>query len=74
MSLNQLSRWCGTRFGDHAIASDPSLQKFDVPWLVLDATEAHKHWNWYPQTSTLDILSEIATHAETNPEWLTLSS
>ena len=74
MSLKQLTEWCDDRFGAHPVASVPVTQKFDVPWLVLDAGEAHRHWNWNPRTSTTTILSEIATHAEKHPEWLALSS
>ncbi len=74
MSLKQLTHWCDARFGSHSVESEPCLQKFDVPWLVLDSGQAHKHWNWHPRTSTNSILSEIAAHAEAHPEWLALSS
>ncbi len=67
MSLRQLTRWCNDRFGEHAVGADDCTQKFDVPWLVLDAGQAHKHWNWYPRTSTTSILSEIADHTRIAP-------
>jgi NAD(P)-dependent dehydrogenase (short-subunit alcohol dehydrogenase family) len=41
-------------------------------WLVLDSSLATAQWNWSPQTTTSEILEEIAQHAEANPTWLDL--
>ena len=73
-SLRQLTDWCDSRFGTHPVASDPRPRPFDLPWVVLDSQCAADTWGWSPQTSTESILEEIARHAETNPQWLTLSS
>jgi CDP-paratose 2-epimerase len=69
-SLKQLSDWCAARFGETRIDSDKTTRPFDVPWLVLDSTLAEKIWGWQPRTSLESIWSEIAEHAEKNPDWL----
>ncbi|NTU59941.1 MAG: CDP-tyvelose epimerase, partial [Deltaproteobacteria bacterium] len=73
MSLAQLSAWCRHRFGPHEVGSDPVERPFDVPWMVLDPGKARELWGWEPQTPLLDVLEEIAQHAERNPQWLTIS-
>lgn len=70
MSLFQLHEWCEARFGSHLVQSEPADRPFDVPWMVLDSSIAGKRFGWKPATSLNDILEEIATHAEQNPEWL----
>lgn len=74
MSLRQLSDWCTDRWGSHPVSSIPENRPFDIPWMVLDTSLASKVWNWQPTLSANDILSEIATHAETHPNWLDLSA
>jgi len=74
MSLAQLSDWCTARFGKQAIASQVAPRPFDIPWMVLDSALAKRQWNWHPQTPMLQILEEIAVHAEKNPKWLELSA
>jgi len=73
MSLAELSRWCSDRFGSHTVAGEPTMRRFDIPWLVMDAALAGNLWDWRPQTSLMEILEEIALHAEQNPHWLELS-
>jgi CDP-paratose 2-epimerase len=74
MSLAQLSDWCAERFGAHTVASDPAVRQFDVPWLVMDSRRAQQAWDWQPQTGLSAILEEIATHAESRPDWLDVSA
>lgn len=69
-SLRQLTNWCDERFGTHPVSSDPNPRPFDIPWLVLDNSLAESTWSWTPQTNTEAILTEIATHAQSNPHWL----
>jgi CDP-paratose 2-epimerase len=74
-SLCQLTQWCENRFGPrlddgYEIQRQPLDRPFDVPWLVLDAAEAQKHWDWKPKTDRQSIFEEIARHAEKNPKWL----
>ncbi|MFN2621456.1 MAG: NAD-dependent epimerase/dehydratase family protein [Chthoniobacterales bacterium] len=74
MSLAQLRGWCAERFGTHTVASDPAPRQFDVPWLVMDSRLAQQIWEWQPRTDLSAILDEIATHAESHPEWLDISA
>ncbi len=69
-SLRQLSAWCAERFGPHAIKAEAKDRPFDVPWLVLDSSQAAQVWGWKPQTPLEAIWTEIADHAEKNPDWL----
>jgi CDP-paratose 2-epimerase len=69
-SLRQLSDWCQARFGPGQVAASKETRPFDVPWLVLDSAAAMKAWNWAPQTSLENTWSEIADHADANPNWL----
>jgi CDP-paratose 2-epimerase len=73
MSLRQLSDWCASRFGPHTVEHGEEERAFDVPWLILDSTQATEQWDWCPQTALFEILEEIAGHAETHPGWLDLS-
>jgi len=73
-SLRQLSAWCAERFGPHLIAAEGQNRPFDAPWLVLDTRQAAQVWGWKPQTPLEAIWSEIADHAEKNPDWLTTAA
>jgi len=73
-SLRQVSEWCEQRFGPHPVGSDPQPRPFDLPWMVLDSAKAKWIWDWQPRTSTQEIFTEIAHHAEQSPDWLTLSA
>ena len=70
MSLQQLNRWCETRFGKHPVRSVAENRPYDVPWLVLDSASASARFNWQPATRIETVLEEIAVHAEQNPKWL----
>jgi CDP-paratose 2-epimerase len=71
MSLAQLTAWCDGRFGPHQPLADGSERPYDVPWLILDSTDARGTMGWEPQISLAQILDEIADHAIANPDWLT---
>ncbi|NVN98636.1 MAG: NAD-dependent epimerase/dehydratase family protein [Geobacteraceae bacterium] len=73
MSLAELSSWCRERFGEHAVSQNNELRRFDVPWMVMDASLAKDVWGWEPQASIHEVLDEIAVHAEQNEQWLELS-
>lgn len=70
MSLCQLSSWCRELFGDHTVAPDGAPRPFDLPWTIMDSRHAEAFWGWRPKTGIQEILTEIARHAEENPEWL----
>lgn len=74
MSLRQLSDWCAGRFGPHTVVQDGTPRPFDIPWIVLDHAKATTVWGWKPATPTVEILAEIARHAEQHPGWLELSA
>jgi len=71
MSLAQLTAWCDERFGPHQPISDGADRAYDVPWLILDSSQALAVMNWKPLISLHQILEEIADHAAANPDWLT---
>lgn len=74
MSLAEISEWCADRFGWHEVVlSDPHPRQFDIPWMVMDYSMARQIWDWQPQTPLQQILTEIAEHAEKNPDWLQIS-
>jgi CDP-paratose 2-epimerase len=72
-SLAQLTAWCRERFGAHEVGVEPEERPYDLPWVVLDARLAGRTWAWRPERSLLDILEEIARHAESEPEWLEMT-
>ena len=80
MSLAQLTRWCTERYPDSDTISSLAThhsplenRAFDIPWMVLDSTLCQSTWDWQPETSTLDVLHEIADHADQSPNWLNIS-
>jgi CDP-paratose 2-epimerase len=74
LSLQQLTQWCDSHFGAHAIAADPTPRSFDIPWMVLDHAKATRLWDWKPQSQVGAILEEIAEHAHARPGWLDISA
>jgi CDP-paratose 2-epimerase len=70
ISLAQLTDWCDQRFGPHQPFADGSDRPYDIPWLILDSSEAFNTAAWKPQITLLQILEEIATHASAHPDWL----
>jgi len=74
LSLQQLHAWCDERFGRHSVTSDSRPRKYDLPWVVLDASRAQSVWGWQPEMTTSQILEEIADHAGAHPDWLNVSA
>ncbi len=74
MSLRQLSDWCASHLGPHAVGVDATPRPFDIPWMVLDSAKAARLWQWQPATPTTAILDEIAAHARAHPDWLDVSA
>lgn len=73
-SLAQLNAWCTSRFGPHAVQSEPVDRPNDLPWVVLDHDRATRDWDWRPQTPAETIFEEIASQAEERDDWLDLSA
>ncbi|MEA3204748.1 MAG: CDP-paratose 2-epimerase [Verrucomicrobiota bacterium] len=72
MSLAELSIWCSDRFAPRVVNQNLEPRPFDLPWIVMDGALAQSRWGWQPAMRLEQILSEIADHAEQNPEWLKL--
>jgi len=73
LSLAQVTDWCDARFGPHAPQADPRPRLYDVPWMVMDNQDVRRDFGWSPRLSLLQILDEIAAHAEAHPDWLEVS-
>lgn len=73
VSLAELTAWCDERFGSYAPQADPQPRIYDVPWMVMDNSEAERDFGWRVEIPIEDILDQIASHAEKNPDWLDTS-
>jgi CDP-paratose 2-epimerase len=73
MSLAQLTGWCDENFGRHVPAVDPEPRMYDIPWMVMDNTQAAADFGWQLEIPLPAILEEIAQHARRNPDWLEVS-
>ena len=75
MSLAELTAWCKSRFPESTttVEAAGTHRKFDIPWMILDASLAKKTWDWAPETTIDSICSEIASFAETQGDWLGIS-
>lgn len=77
-SLAELTRWCEERWGQRSssqvvIDRETTTRMYDCPWIVLDSSRAYNSWGWSPRVGLQEILTEVADHAESHPEWLELS-
>lgn len=70
MSLKQLTDWSSARFDPMKIHVETEDRPFDIPWMVLDHSLARETWSWQPETQIIDVLEEIASHADKFPNWL----
>ena len=70
LSLKELSIWCEKRFGPNEISSSQEERPMDAPWIVMDSSVAKNAWNWRPKIGINQILEEIASFADDNPDWL----
>ena len=73
MSLAQLNDWCDDRFGRNSPAAVTRPRPYDIPWIVMDYSEAQQDFGWAPKRKLPTVLEEIADHAEQHPEWLQVS-
>jgi CDP-paratose 2-epimerase len=74
ISLAQLTAWCDRRFGKHAPTADIRPRPYDIPWVVMDSSDAERDFGWRVGVPVDNILEEIAQHAERNPDWLERSA
>jgi CDP-paratose 2-epimerase len=73
ISLAQLTAWCDRRFGPHAPGADTRPRPYDIPWMIMDSSDAERDFGWRVGFPLEKILAEIAQHAESHPDWLTIS-
>ncbi len=73
LSLREISDWCMARWGDREIVADPVKRRFDLPWVVMDCRQAQAVWGWKPRIGPIEILEDVARHAEAHPAWLEIS-
>jgi len=74
LSLKELSIWCDDRYGQNKVLTTNEERPMDAPWIVMDSSLAKNTWNWKPKIEINQILEEIAFFADSNPNWLTVSS
>jgi CDP-paratose 2-epimerase len=74
ISLAQLTAWCDARFGKHAPTQDTLPRPYDIPWVVMDSSDAERDFGWRVQVPLEGILEEIAQHAVEHPDWLETSN
>jgi len=70
MSLAQLTDWCDARFGPHSPRPDPRERPYDIPWVIMDSTDAARDFGWRAEITIDGILEGIARHAGQYPDWL----
>lgn len=70
MSLRQLHDWCDTSFEARPVEADPRARPYDIPWVIMDNSDARRDFGWTPSISLADNLEQIARHAELHPDWL----
>lgn len=73
MSLARLTAWCDARFGPHPVTADARERPYDIPWVVMDHSEAARDFAWRIETPIVALLNGIARHAEAHPDWLETS-
>jgi CDP-paratose 2-epimerase len=69
-SLAQLTAWCDARFQPHVPEPDLRPRPYDIPWLIMDSTDARRDFGWHREVGFEQLLEEIAQHAEQHPDWL----
>lgn len=74
ISLARLNAWCDARFGPHAPGSDTRPRRYDIPWVIMDSSDAGRDFGWAIETPMERVFEEIAQHAERHPNWLETSA
>ncbi len=74
ISLLQLTQWCEENIGPNKVEQTNAERQYDIPWMVLDPSKAHKHWEWRVNTSIFNTLNEIKNFSVNHSNWVQLSS
>jgi CDP-paratose 2-epimerase len=74
ISLARLNAWCDARFGAHAPSADARPRRYDVPWVIMDSSDAQRDFGWRIEMPMERVFEEIAQHAGSHPDWLEISA
>jgi CDP-paratose 2-epimerase len=74
ISLARLNAWCDARFGPHAPSADTRPRRYDIPWVIMDSSDAERDFGWRIEMPMEHVFEEIAQHAESHPDWLEKSA
>jgi len=74
ISLARLNGWCDARFGAHAPSADTRPRPYDIPWVIMDSSDAERDFGWRIEMPMERVFEEIAQHAERHPDWLESSA
>jgi CDP-paratose 2-epimerase len=74
ISLARLNAWCDARFGPHAPSADTRPRRYDIPWVIMDSSDAERDFGWRIEMPMEHVFEEIAQHAESHPDWLERSA
>ncbi|HTW66208.1 MAG TPA: NAD-dependent epimerase/dehydratase family protein [Bryobacteraceae bacterium] len=74
ISLAGLTAWCDARFGSHAPAADTRPRRYDIPWVIMDSSDAQRDFGWRIEVPMAQVFDEIAQHAGSHPDWLETSA
>jgi CDP-paratose 2-epimerase len=74
ISLARLNAWCDARFGPHAPSADTRPRPYDIPWVIMDSSDAERDFGWRIEIPMERVFDEIAQHAESHPDWLERSA
>ena len=74
ISLARLNAWCDARFGAHAPSADTRPRRYDIPWVIMDSSNAERDFGWRIDNPMERVFEEIAQHAESHPDWLEISA
>lgn len=74
-SLEELSAFATQHFGyEHPVERSGAVRPFDIPWLILDDAKTRAAWNWAPRITRDALFEEVASFAEREPGWMSVSA
>ena len=74
ISLARLNAWCDARFGAHVPSADTRPRRYDIPWVIMDSSDAERDFSWPIEIPMERVFEEIAQHAESHSDWLETSA
>ena len=55
-------------------SADTRPRRYDIPWVIMDSSNAEGDFGWRIETPMERVFEEIAQHAESHPDWLEISA